>query len=169
MPKTLSELTAEIVSSHAAKTELSTQDLLVEIQKVHAALQALESGAAPEGEKPATISLKKAFQADQVVCMICGKGGMKTLTRHLAQAHNMKPGEYRKQFGIPSSQSLTARKFSEARRKMAQEKGLATNLAKARAVRAEKLKAKKAAPKAAKPAKPAKAKVAKPAKAKAKK
>jgi predicted transcriptional regulator len=54
----------------------------------------------------------------------------------------MKPGEYRKQFGIPSNQALTARNFSEARRKMAQEKGLAENLAKARAVRAAKLAAK---------------------------
>ena len=87
--------------------------------------------------------------------MICGKGGMKTLARHLAQMHNMKPGAYRKQFGIPSSQPLTAKNFSEARKRMARERGLADNLAKARAVRAEKLKAKKAP--TTKPAKAAKA------------
>lgn len=173
MAKTLSELTAEIVASHAAKSELSTTDLLEEIQKVYKALQNLEGGQPMEGaEVKPTITLKKAFQPDQVICMICGKGGMKTLTRHLAQTHQMKPGEYRKQFGIPSSQPLTAKKFSESRRKMAQEKGLATNLAKARAIRAAKLKAKKEAV-AAKPAKATKAakpaKVAKPAKAKAKK
>ena len=34
---------------------------------------------------------------------------MKTLTRHLNMVHTMKPGAYRKQFGIPSKQSLTAR------------------------------------------------------------
>lgn len=156
MAKTLSELTAEIVASHAAKSEITTKDLLEEIQKVYTALQALEGGIPSEGEEAKTpvITLKKAFQPDQVVCMICGKGKMKTLARHLAQVHNMKPGEYRKQFGIPSSQPLTAKKFSEARRKMAQEKGLATNLAKARAVRAANIKAKKStAPKSAKPAK----------------
>jgi len=91
------------------------------------------------------MTLKKAFQADQVCCMICGKAGMKTLTRHLAKVHGMKPGEYRKQFGIPSSQPLTAKKFSEARKQMARDRGLADNLAKARAVRAAKNQEKKTA------------------------
>ncbi len=163
---TLLELTASIVSSHASITELSSEELLQEIQKVHSALQKLEgfiveeTGAA-EAKAPA-ISLKKAFQADQVICMVCGKGGMKTLARHLAQVHNMKPGEYRKQFGIPRAQALTAKNFSESRRKMAQDRGLADNLAKAREVRAAKLKkSRKTEPaKPVKPAKPAKAKVA---------
>lgn len=159
MAPTLLELTASIVSSHAAMSELSTEELVQEIQKVYATMQQLEGGvaeAAPAEEaKAPVISLKKAFQADQVVCMICGKGGMKTLTRHLAQVHDMKPREYRKQFNIPSSQALTARKFSEARKKMAQDRGLADNLAKARAVRAANIQQKKAAAE-----KPAKAKAA---------
>lgn len=159
MAPTLLELTASIVSSHAAMSELSTEELVQEIQKVYSTMQQLEGGvteAAPAEEaKAPVISLKKAFQADQVVCMICGKGGMKTLTRHLAQVHNMKPREYRKQFNIPSTQALTARKFSEARKKMAQDRGLADNLAKARAVRAANIQQKKAAAE-----KPAKAKAA---------
>ncbi|MBJ6723081.1 MucR family transcriptional regulator [Geomesophilobacter sediminis] len=140
----LIELTANIVSSHASVSAMSGEDLLQELQKVHLALQKLEGelGEGVEvtegGSRPA-IPLKKAFQPDQVMCMICGKSGMKTLARHLAQVHGMKPGAYRKQFGIPSNQALTAKNFSEARRRMAQEKGLADNLAKARAVRAEKL------------------------------
>jgi predicted transcriptional regulator len=158
MASTLLELTASIVSSHASVSEMTSEELLAELQKVHSALQKLEVPAEAAGEsegKPA-ISLKKAFQPDQVSCMICGKTGMKTLTRHLAQVHNMKPGAYRKQFGIPSSQALTAKNFSEARRKMAQERGLADNLAKARAVRAAKIKAKATSgEKAAKPAKTA--------------
>ncbi|HOP40294.1 MAG TPA: MucR family transcriptional regulator [Geobacteraceae bacterium] len=153
MPATLVELAANIVSSHASVNEMSTEELLQEIQKVYAALQQLETSsttaesAAEAEKKTPPMSLKKAFQADQVYCMICGRGGMKTLARHLAQAHGVKPGEYRKMFNIPSSQPLTARNFSESRKKMAQERGLAENLAKARAVRAAKLKAEKAAPK----------------------
>jgi len=146
MASSLLELTANIVSSHASVSEMSGEDLLLELQKVHIALQKLE-GETVEGMEKAeakgpAMSVKKAFQPDQVCCMICGKAGMKTLARHLAQVHGLKPGEYRKQFGIPSSQALTARNFSEARRRMAQEKGLADNLAKARAVRAAKLLAK---------------------------
>jgi len=146
MASSLLELTASIVSSHASVTEMSGEDLLLELQKVHGALQKLEVETGEEAErdeaKGPAVPLKKAFQPDQVSCMMCGKSGMKTLTRHLAQVHGIKPGEYRKQFGIPSSQALTAKNFSEARRRMAQEKGLADNLAKARAVRAAKLAAK---------------------------
>lgn len=150
MASTLLELAADIVSSHASVSEMTTEELLLEIQKVHATLQKLDAGVAEqegtvEEPKAPVMSLKKAFQADQVFCMVCGKGGMKTLARHLAQAHNLKPGEYRKQFNIPKDQPLTARNFSETRKKMAQERGLAQNLAKAREVRAAKLKAEKTA------------------------
>ena len=69
--------------------------------------------------------------------MICGQG-FKTLKRHLAQAHDLKPGQYRKQFNIPSSMSLTAKSYSESRRQSAIDRGLGDNLAKARAVRAAK-------------------------------
>ncbi len=157
MAATLLELTTDIVTSHASVTAMSTEDLIQEIQKIYGTLQALEKGETAPGSteelKAPTVSLKKAFQPDQVICMACGKGGMKTLARHLAQVHGMKPGEYKKQFGIPSDQALTAKNFSEARRKMAQERGLADNLAKAREIRAAKLKAKKEQPVKAKPAK----------------
>jgi len=178
MAPTLLELTASIVSSHASMSEMTGDELVQEIEKVYASLLKLEgapgeTAASAETKAPA-MTMKKAFQADQVCCMVCGKGGMKTLTRHLAKVHGMKPGEYRRQFGIPSGQALTAKNFSDARRKMAQDRGLADNLAKAREIRAAKLKAKKTQTEKAakaKPAKsaPAKAKAvkAKPAKAKA--
>ena len=178
MAPTLLELTASIVSSHASMSEMTSEELLQEIERVYSSLHKLEgtsseAAVAAESKAP-VITLKKAFQADQVFCMVCGKGGMKTLTRHLAKVHGMKPGEYKKQFGIPGSQALTAKNFSDARRKMAQDRGLAENLAKAREVRAAKLKAKKAQPeKAAKvkvaKAKPVRAKAAKAKVVKAKK
>jgi len=151
MPNTLVDLAATIVSSHASVTVMSTEELLQEIQKVYAALQQLDTGStvpeAAEEKKAPAMTLRKAFQADQVYCMICGKGGMKTLTRHLNKVHGITPREYRKQFNIPASQSLTAKNFSDSRRQTALDRGLADNLAKARAVRAEKLQAKKPAAK----------------------
>jgi predicted transcriptional regulator len=171
---TLLELVTEIVSSHASISALSTDDLVLEIQKVHSTLQVLESGqkkavSAVEEGKP-SLSIKNAFKKNEVVCMICGKVGMKTLTRHLSKIHSLKPGEYRKQFGIPSKQPLTAKSYSESRRKMAEERGLGNVLAKAREARTAKLKEKVAAPakpaKKAVSAKPAKAKITKPRAAK---
>ena len=175
MTATLVELTAGIVSSHAAGTEMSGDELIQEINRVFTTLKKLESEGAVAAEgavapgAPA-MPLKKAFQNDQVCCLICGKTGFKTLTRHLKQAHDLKPGQYRKQFNIPAAQSLTAKNYSEARRKAANENNLAANLEKARAVRAAKKSASTKAPKtktAAKPAKPAKTARTKTAKAKA--
>ena len=156
---TLVEIAAQIVASHASSTPMTSDQLIFEIGKVHNALKNLEAGQAIEGvEEPAktTLTVKEAFKKGEIVCMVCGKGGFKTLARHLSTAHGLKPGEYKKQFGIPSKQSLSAKNYSEARRKMAQDRGLADNLAKAREVRMANIEAKKTA-KPAKLAKPAKA------------
>jgi predicted transcriptional regulator len=123
---------------------MSSEELIQEINTVFATLRKLEidgaaADAAPAPGTPA-LTMKKAFQNDQVGCLVCGKTGFKTLTRHLKQTHELKPGQYRKQFNIPSSQSLTAKNYSEARRKSANENNLAANLEKARAVRAAKNK-----------------------------
>jgi predicted transcriptional regulator len=164
---TLIEMASDIVSAHVSANQMSTEELLAEIQKVHAALKSLESGQTVDGvasEAKPSLTIKQAFKKDEVVCMICGKSGFKTLTRHLSQAHGLKPGQYRKQFNIPSSQSLTAKNYSEARRQSALDRGLGDNLAKARKVRAENIAAAKG-PVKEKVTKPAKAvKVAKPAK-----
>ena len=78
MAATLLELTTDIVTSHASVSAMTTDELIQEIQKVYNALQNLEKagpepGSAEETKAP-VLSLKKAFQADQVFCMVCGKG-----------------------------------------------------------------------------------------------
>jgi predicted transcriptional regulator len=157
---TILELASDIVSSHASTTRMSSDELVLEIQKVHAALWKLEASESivievEEPRKPA-ITLKVAFKKNEIICMVCGKGKMKTLTRHLSMVHNMKPGEYRKQYGVPSKQSLTAKSFSEARRKSAIDRGLGGVLAKARETKLDKIKGKNITP-----AKVAKSKTAK--------
>jgi hypothetical protein len=77
----------------------------------------------------------------------------------------MKPGEYKREFGIPREQALTAKNFSDARRKMAQDRGLADNLAKAREVRAAKLRTQKSQTEETAKGKPAKKKTPKAKKA----
>ena len=156
---TLLEMAVEIVSAHASATNLTKDELIAEIASVYQALAALEKGGTAAAEqveeaKPA-ISAKKSIGKNAITCLICGKA-MKTLTRHLKTAHDLKPGQYRKQFGIPSSQSLAASNYSESRRQMAIDRGLGEGLAKARAARATKSTAPKA--KAAPRAKAAKKK-----------
>lgn len=142
---TLMEMVTEVVASHASSTPMSTDELLAEIQNVYTTLKKLESGetvAVGEEEQKPALSAKQSIRKNEVVCLICGKGGMKTLARHLAQAHQLKPGQYRKQFGIPRSQALAAKDFTAKRKEIAGNMNLAANLEKARAARQAKLAAK---------------------------
>jgi len=145
----LLRLTSEIVASHASANPLSGEDLLGEIDLVFrklATLGGMEGVEPPileglpmedESKIAPAVPLEAAFGADKVFCMACGKG-MKTLKRHLSTAHDLKPGQYRKRFGIPSGTPLVAKNYSEARKKMAQDLNLAAGLAKARAARKKK-------------------------------
>jgi predicted transcriptional regulator len=156
----LREVTAEIVIAHANMNEMSSDDLLKELKAVYAILEGLGNDeieiptqeSKKRGRKPKAIvetitegkpaipaapalTIEEAFKSDQVACMICGKTGMKTMKRHLTTAHNLKPGQYRKQFSIPKDQPLAATDYVAKRRQSSLDKGLGDNLAKARAAR----------------------------------
>ena len=136
---TLLEMAKDIVIAHATTTAMSKEELLKEIQEVYAALSALEKGVEVVAEaevvaeevKPA-ISAKKSIGKNAITCIICGES-MKTLSRHLMAKHNMKASAYRKEFGIPRTQALAAKSYSETRKQMAIESGLGEKLAAARA------------------------------------
>lgn len=163
--KTLLELVADIVSSHASNTTMTTDQLVQELQTVHAALKRLEQGdsvtelsqESTGDTKESTLTVRQAFKKDEVICMECQRGGFKTLKKHLSTAHQLTPGQYRKKFGIKSTQKLAAKNFSDARRQAAEDRGMNDVLAKARAKRMANLKAAKAA----KTARPGKAAVSK--------
>ena len=148
--KALLEMTTDIVSAHANMSVMAQNDLLGEIQNVFAKLSALGGDdsvqcveIAPaeeaEGEQPQApaVPLEAAFGADKIFCMICGQG-FKTLKRHLNTSHGLKPGQYRKQFGIPAGTPLVAKEYSERRKKMAADQDMAGRLVKARAARKKK-------------------------------
>lgn len=140
----LTELTAQIITARAAKKDMSTEEFQQEMQMVYSFLKGIEEGnvesaasTSPAAEPKPQLTIKQAFKKDEVICMLCNQG-FKTLKRHLAIAHNLKPGEYRKRFGIPSAQSLAAKSYVESRRQMALDRGQGEILAKARAIRAAK-------------------------------
>lgn len=140
----LLEMATEIVAAHASMSSMTKDEIIAEIKEVFATLTALEKGEPvtpaeenQEGNIPA-VSMRKAFGKDQIFCMICGKG-FKTLKRHLAKAHEMTAKDYRAQFSIPAGTALAAKAYSEARRQMAIDRGLADGLARARTAKASKI------------------------------
>ena len=140
--QTLSELTVQVLTARLAKRDMSLEELQKEMVAISNQLKAIDAGTelepvveAPTQVTKPQLTIKQAFKKDEVICMICNKG-FKTLKRHLTMAHSLKPGEYRKQFGIPSTQSLAAKSYSDSRRQMALDKGLGEGLAKFRADKA---------------------------------
>jgi len=181
---TLSELTVQVLTARLTRKEMSLEELQKEMITISNMIKSLDEGTLSNvieaREEPKTnkkINFKQYFKKDEVICLICDKG-FKTLKRHLDMAHQLKPSEYRKQFGIPSTQSLAAKSYSDSRRQMALDKGLGEGLVKYRADQAAKkvtaapvMKAKAPAPAVKAKAPVAKGKVVvvkeKPAKAKA--
>ena len=114
--------------------EMPTQELKRRSKKTQEPAEVIK---ATVKEKPVTppppaMTIEEAFKPDQVACMICGKKGMTTLKRHLASAHDLKPGQYRKQFNIPKDQPLAATEYVAKRRQIAMDRGLGDKLATAR-------------------------------------
>lgn len=161
--KSVLELAVEVVSSHASNTALTTDQLISELQAVHAVLLKLDTGmVTPENtletadeQKDSSLTVRQAFKKNEVICLECSKGGFKTLKKHLATAHQLTPTQYRKKHNIKSSQKLAAKSFSDARRKAAEERGMSDVLAKAREKRMANFNAKSAAAPAAKTVKAA--------------
>lgn len=131
----LTELTAQIIVARAAKKDMSTEELLQEMQMVYSFLKGAESGeaqvtaAVPPAEEPVLqkINFKQIFKKDEVICLICNKG-FKTLKKHLTQAHQLTDKEYKMQFGIAAKQPLVAKAYSEKKRADAQKNNLGAKM-----------------------------------------
>jgi len=139
----ITELTAQIITARASIKDMTTDELQAEMNMIYSFLKGVEeSGGAvstvPEVSAPVNANYKHFFKVLEVVCMVCNKGGFKTLKRHLSKTHDLTAGEYRKRFGIPATQPLVAKAYSELRKKAALERGQGEIMAKARAVRAAK-------------------------------
>jgi predicted transcriptional regulator len=121
----LVELTADIVSAHVANNTVSVGDMPTLVQRVYEALSGLNTGAqeaAPQ-EKTPVVSVRASIKPDFLVCMECG-GKHKMLKRHLMNAHNMTPDQYRTDYGLPRDYPMVAPNYSEQRRTLAHSIGL---------------------------------------------
>ena len=123
----LISLTADIVSAHVANNSVAVGEVANLVQQVHAALVGLgdpnqDQGPAQDEIKPA-VSVRSSVKPDHLVCLVCGKK-QKTLKRHLQNAHDMSPSDYRRTFGLKSDYPMTAPEYSQRRGEMARAAGL---------------------------------------------
>jgi predicted transcriptional regulator len=141
------KLTAQIVTSHASMSELTTKELVDEIKGIYTLLASLEGVevavemecGAPELSKEAEVTkpsvpLDEIVREKYVVCLECGKK-MRTLKAHLRKSHRLLPKEYFQRYSLdPRKYPLVCKEYSEQRRKLAKENGLGERRFRARAV-----------------------------------
>ena len=121
----LVELTADIVAAHVANNTVSVGDMPTLVQRVYEALSGLDQGGQEPArqEKTPVVSVRASVKPDYLVCMECG-GKHKMLKRHLMNAHNMTPDQYRTDYGLPRDYPMVAPNYSEQRRTLAHSIGL---------------------------------------------
>ncbi|HEX9931812.1 MAG TPA: MucR family transcriptional regulator [Allosphingosinicella sp.] len=121
----LIELTADIVAAHVANNTVSVGDMPTLVQRIYEALSGLNQGTDEQArqEKTPVVSVRASIKPDFLVCMECG-GKHKMLKRHLMNAHNMTPDQYRTDYGLPREYPMVAPNYSEQRRTLAHSIGL---------------------------------------------
>jgi predicted transcriptional regulator len=132
MPKSLVEMASEIVAAQASHIPMSPEDISEGVRKVFEVLQNLQSLEAgmPGGidiEATPVMKPQDSIQRNRVICLECNKEFKLLSNRHLA-LHGLTSRDYKLKYGLPLRQPLSAKSLTQARRKIAKEKGLGAKL-----------------------------------------
>lgn len=120
----LVELTAEIVSSKLANSNVPAGEIGALISSVFRALsEAVVEVPATEPERKPAVAIRASVKRDVVVCLECGFEA-KVLKRHLLKAHNLSADDYKRRWSLAHSHPLVAPVYAEMRRVMAVKIGL---------------------------------------------
>lgn len=142
MAKKLLEIAAELVQAQVSTNQLATEEIISSLKQVFGVLRdmqksemegmPLEMLRGPEEALAAEavvekIDPKESIQQDKVICLECAAEMRQLTAKHLS-SHGLTIREYKRKYGFPLRQSLSARALSEARSKAAKERGLPEKL-----------------------------------------
>ena len=132
MSKSLVEMASEIVAAQARQAPMSHEEISAGVKKVFAMLQqlqGLEAGmpGTSEGEGTGKLTPLDSIQRNRVICLECHKDFKLLSNRHLA-LHSLTSRDYKLKYGLPLRQPLSAKTLTQARRRIAREKGLGAKL-----------------------------------------
>jgi len=165
MAKTLTQMAADIVAAQASHVSMSADEMDAALNRVFEVLnqiKALEEMSAEEAVDEELARLRttpmKSIKRNYVVNLEDGSK-YKQLTAKTLAKFGLTAKEYRKKWGFPARQPLSAKSLSARRRKAAKALGLADKLAAARKAKSQTPAERISAP-AKKKAAPAKKKAA---------
>ena len=112
-------LTSDIVANHATKNAVPSTDLSGLIETVFNTLSGLGAPPAKPEQKPA-VPIKKSVTKKFIICLECGKE-QKMIKRHLHDAHDTNPAEYRAKWGLAHDYPMVAPVYAALRSKIAKD------------------------------------------------
>lgn len=128
MTQPIVEMAKDLVMALIKENLIEPEDMQKELQKTHASLLSLkarEKGHSNSDENVdnsggSHIDWKKSIKKHSVECLICGAVFKQLSARHLS-THDLDPRTYRQQFGIPTTQPLSAKATTAMRRQVVQQ------------------------------------------------
>ncbi len=115
-------LTSDIVVAYVANNAVPGAGLPGLLGTVFHTLSDLGAPAAEPEQEPA-VSVKKSVTKKFIICLECGKE-QKMIKRHLRNAHDTNPDEYRAKWGLAYNYPMIAPVYAALRRKIAKKFGL---------------------------------------------
>jgi predicted transcriptional regulator len=117
--ETLISLTSDIISAHVSHNKVEIAEVPDMIAAVYSALSGLGKGS-PLEEVALTpaVAIRNSVKPDYIVCLEDGKK-MKMLKRHLSNAYNLTPAQYRQRWNLPADYPMVAPSYAQRRRELA--------------------------------------------------
>lgn len=142
MTKTLLEIASEIVQAQASNARMSAEEIESALMRTFNMLRKMQLAeqdgkaldlavgleeAVEEGSALQVLEPSKSIQKNKVICLECG-AEFKQLTANHLRSHDLTPRDYKKKWGFPLKQPLTAKQLTAARSKAAKLRGLPPKL-----------------------------------------
>src|SRR6266436_2487852 len=116
-------LVAEVVAANLSNSKTPSSELAPLIQSVYQVLNELRTHGTPAELPEPAVPIKRSVTPDYIVCLEDGSQ-LKMLKRHLRNAFNMSPDQYRRRWGLPADYPMIAPNYAKKRSKIAKNAGL---------------------------------------------
>jgi len=128
MPQNLLEMAKDLVLAQIQAQKLSLEEMHSALQHTYASLLALQAQEESNGivavatpETPtAPVHWRKSITKHHVTCLACGASFKQLSVRHLKE-HHLDGKSYRVTYGIPRTQSLSAKETTSRRKQIVQQ------------------------------------------------
>jgi predicted transcriptional regulator len=118
-------LVTEVVAAKLSTSKTALADVASLIQSVHQVLDDLRIKGTPAELPEPAVPIKKSVTPDYIVCLEDGRQ-LKMLKRHLRNAFDMSPDQYRRRWSLPANYPMIAPNYAKKRSKIAKNTGLGT-------------------------------------------